>query len=251
MASLPINALLLIVSVAPKVASMPPPSPRPPVSAVPKPPWATLADSVLLVTVSVPPSIAIPPPTPTPVKALAMMAPLPPMAWLPVSAQLVKDRDPAISMMAPPIPTSANAEEAVAPLPPMAWLPVNVQFVRVTVVLAVSNRIAPARPWLPPSPNEPLNAPPMDWLLAKELLLKVRVQPSALMAPPLLMLPAPPVADVAGEAGVADCRDHANSRSIAPPSPKTEPLPPIAWLPVNVQLDTLSVELYGWLGGNP
>ena len=139
----------------------------------------------------------------------------------------------------------------MAPLPPMARLPVNVQFVRVTVVLDESNRIAPAKPWLPPSPNEPLNAPPMDWLLAKELLLKVRVQPSALMAPPLLMQPAPPVAMLLVKLELLIVATTPNSRSIAPPLPKTVPLPPMAWLPVNVQLDTLSVELYGWLGGNP
>ena len=119
----------------------------------------------------------------------------------------------------------------MAPLPPMARLPVNVQFVRVTVVLAVSNRIAPPKPWLPPPLNEPLNAPPLDWLLAKELLLKVRVQPSALMAPPLLMLPAPPVAMLLVKLELLIVATTPTSKSIAPPPPKTEPLPPIACYP--------------------
>ena len=85
----------------------------------------------------------------------------------------------------------------------------------------------------------------------KELLLKVRVQPSVFKAPPLPTVPAPPLARLLAKLELLIVATTPNSRSIAPPLPTTVPLLPIAWLPVKVQLETLSVELYCWPGRNP
>ena len=97
----------------------------------------------------------------------------------------------------------------MAPLPPMARLPASVQFVRVTVVLALSTRIAPPKPWLPPSPNEPLNVPPMRLVACEGTVAQSQGATIGVDGAAVADGASAAGGQVAGEAGVADCRDHA------------------------------------------
>ena len=68
--------------------------------------------------------------------------------------------------------------------------------------------------------------------------------------PPWEMPPAPPVPTLPVKLELLMVATALNSTSMAPASPKAQ-VAPMAWLPVNVLLDTVSVEPYSWFGPKP
>src|SRR6516162_8443361 len=83
---------------------------------------------------------------------------------------------------------------------------------------------------------------PMAWLPVNAVLLNVRLQPMANKAPPWAIAPAPPVATLLLNEQLLMVAVVPASTSMAPATPKSCPVAPTAWLPVNVLLDTVNSE---------
>ncbi len=85
---------------------MPPPKERPPVPEVLLPPWATLPNSVLSITVSVA-LFSMAPPKASPLnEPEEFVLPLPPIAWLPVNRLSIIVIIPPKKLLMPPPPAT-------------------------------------------------------------------------------------------------------------------------------------------------